>query len=103
LEAENPFGLVTLQIPGMSVDDSFFYQLWLGSTAALDCTANPFPVMTTGISLCINSHREIPVLNTGSRGVPCNENRFFPVRITTQGKPCSGPVLALYGVVVNLY
>ena len=25
------------------------------------------------------------------RGVPCNENRFFPVRITTQGKPCSGP------------
>ena len=24
-------------------------------------------------------------------GVPCNENRFFPVRISTQGKPCSGP------------
>ena len=26
------------------------------------------------------------------KGVPRNENRFFPVRITTQGKPCSGPV-----------
>ena len=25
-------------------------------------------------------------------GDPCNENRFFPVRITIQGKPCSGPV-----------
>ena len=30
------------------------------------CTANPFPVMTTGISLCTNSHREFPVMNTGS-------------------------------------
>ena len=28
--------------------------------------------------------------------VPCNENRFFSVRKTSQGKPCSGPVLALY-------
>ena len=35
------------------------------------------------------------------RGVPCNENRFFPVRITTQGKPCSGPVMALYGIAVH--
>ena len=33
-------------------------------------------------------------------GVPFNENRFFPVRISTQGKPCSGPVLALYGIAV---
>ena len=31
-------------------------------------------------------------------GVPCNENRFFPVRISTQGKPCSDPVLAMYGI-----
>ena len=29
-------------------------------------TANPFPVMTTWISLCSNSHMEIPVMNTGS-------------------------------------
>ena len=29
-------------------------------------TANPFPLMTTGISLCSNSHREFPVMNTGS-------------------------------------
>ena len=28
------------------------------------CTANPFPVMITGISLCSNSHREFPVMNT---------------------------------------
>jgi len=35
------------------------------------------------------SHREIPVMKTG---VPCNENRFFPVWKTSQGKPCSGPV-----------
>ena len=27
-------------------------------------TANPFPVITTGISLCSNSHREFPVMNT---------------------------------------
>ena len=26
---------------------------------------NPFPVLTTGISLCSNSHREIPVMKTG--------------------------------------
>ena len=46
------------------------------------------------------SHREIPVMKTGvpamRTGVPCNENRFFPVWKTSQGKPCSGPVLALY-------
>ena len=37
-------------------------------STSLTChhTANPFPVMTTGISLCTNSHREIPVMNTGS-------------------------------------
>ena len=29
-----------------------------------------------------------------------NENRFFPVRKSSQGKPCSGPVLALYGIAV---
>ena len=33
-------------------------------------------------------------------GVPFNENKFCPVRISTQGKPCSGPVLALYGIAV---
>ena len=35
-----------------------------------------------------------------TRGVPYNKNRFFPVRISTQGKPCSLPVLALYGIAV---
>ena len=50
------------------------------------------------------SHREIPVMKTGvpamRTGVPCNENRFFPVWKTSQGKPCSGPVLALYRIAV---
>ena len=33
-------------------------------------------------------------------GIPCYENRFFPVWKTTHRKPCSGPVLALYGIAV---
>ena len=53
------------------------------------------------------SHREIPVMNTGvpamRTGVPCNEKRFFPVWKTSQGKPCSCPVLALYGIAVYIY
>jgi hypothetical protein len=51
-------------------------------------TANPFPVMKTGV----------PAIRTG---VPCNENRFFPVWKTSQGKPCYGPVLALYRIAVH--
>ena len=51
------------------------------------------------------SHREIPVTTTGvpamRTGVPCNENRVFPVWKTSQGKPCSGPVLALYRIAVQ--
>ena len=35
-----------------------------GHNFSKKCTANPFPVMTTGISLCSNSHREFPVMNT---------------------------------------
>ena len=50
-------------------------------------TANPFPVIKTGV----------PAMRTG---VPCNENRFFPVWKTSQGKSCSGPVLALYRITV---
>jgi hypothetical protein len=34
--------------------------------------------------------------------VPCNENRYFPVWKTSQGKPCSGPILALYRIAVYL-
>ena len=52
-------------------------------------TANPFPVMKTGV----------PAMRTG---VPCNENRFFPVWKTSQGIPCSGPVLALYRIAVHV-
>ena len=67
-------------------------------------TANPFPVIKTGVFPVKFSHREIPVMKTGvpamRTGVPCNENRFFPVWKTSQGKPCSGPVLALYRIAV---
>ena len=59
-------------------------------------TANPFPVKF--------SHREIPVMKTGVpamiTAVSCNENRLFPVWKTSQGKPCSGPVLTLYRIAV---
>ena len=41
----------------------------------------------------------VPAMRTG---VLCNENRFFPVWKTSQGKPCSGPVLALYRIAVLL-
>ena len=71
------------------------------------------PAMRTGVPCNENrvfpvkfSHREIPVMRTGvpamRTGVPCNENRFFPVWKTSQGKPCSGPVLALYRIAVYI-
>ena len=39
----------------------------------------------------------VPAMRTG---VPRNENRFFPLWKTSQGNPCSGPVLALYRIAV---
>ena len=42
-----------------------------------------------GFLCVVFPHREIPVFITG---FPGDENRFFPVRNTTQGKPCSDPV-----------
>ena len=39
----------------------------------------------------------VPAMRTG---VPCNKNRFFLVWKTSHGKPCSGPVLALYRIAV---
>jgi hypothetical protein len=35
------------------------------------------------------------------KGVPCNNNRSIAVRKTSQGKPFSVPVLALYGIAVK--
>ena len=59
-------------------------------------TANPFPVMTTGISLCTNSHREFPVMNTGSlqweQGFPVMKTGFSLWELVHREKP----VLALY-------
>ena len=55
-----------------------------------------FPVYSFSQGIPCNEYR-VPAMRTG---VPCNENRFFPVRKSTQGKPCSGPVLALYGIAV---
>ena len=53
------------------------------------------------------SHREIPVMKTGDPAmrtrVPCKENRLFPVWKTSQGKPCSGPVLILYRIAVYIW
>ena len=49
-------------------------------------TANPFQ---TGV----------PAMRTW---VPCNQNRFFHAWKTSQGKICSGPVLALYRIAVLL-
>ena len=36
-----------------------------------------------GVSVCGGLH---------CKPIPCNENRVFPVRKTSQGKPCSGPI-----------
>ena len=48
-------------------------------------TANPFPVMTTGISLCSNSHREIPVMNTGSLLTKSKGHKSNGVALGTSG------------------
>ena len=60
------------------------------STAELCCmyTAIPYRASTgpeQGFPCVVFPHREIPVFITG---FPGDENRFFPVRKTTQGKPC---------------
>ena len=60
-------------------------------------TANPFPVYSFSQGNPCNENR-VPAMRTG---FPCNKNRFFPVWKNSQGKPCSGPVLALYGIAVN--
>ena len=64
----------------------------------------PIPCNKNRVSPVKFSHREIPVMKTGvpamRTGVSCNGNRFFPVLKTSQGKPCSGPVLALYRIAV---
>ena len=60
------------------------------------CTANPFPVMTTGISLCTNSHREFPVMNTWSlrweEGFPVMKTGFSLWELVHR----ENPVLALF-------
>ena len=65
----------------------------LGFTAY---TANPFPVMTTRISLCTNSHMEIPVMNTGSlqweQGFPVMKTDFSLWELVHR----ENPVLALF-------
>ena len=54
--------------------------------------------MKTGFFLCTFHNREKPVFITG---IPANVNIFFLYGKSTQGKPCSGPVLALYGIAVQ--
>ena len=62
----------------------------------LACTAIPYRVSTgpeQDFPCVVNSHREKPVFISGNpfshcRG-PCIHYRDFPLRITTQGDPCS--------------
>ena len=52
-------------------------------------TAIPYRASTgpeQGFPCVVCPHRENPVFISWD---PCNENRFFPVGNTTQGKPCS--------------
>ena len=52
------------------------------------CTAIPYRASTRpeqGFPCVVFPRREKPVFNTR---FPCDENRIFPVRNTTQGKPC---------------
>ena len=66
--------------------------LWayrIASFLKLDCyTAIPYRVSTgpeQGFPCVLFPNREKPVFITG---IPANGNRFFPVRKSTQGKPC---------------
>ena len=52
------------KLPLYHSSSSDFIKLPLDIRTFDTCTANPFPVMITGISLCSNSHREFPVMNT---------------------------------------
>ena len=62
----------------------FFLVLFL----CIRCTAIPYRVITRwklGFPCEVFPHRENPVFFTWN---PCNENRRFTVRKTSQGKPC---------------
>ena len=86
--------------PWSSPSVSTFFPISEFSYFIIDSThCKPIPVMKTGFSLCTFPNREKTVFITG---IPANVNRFFPVWESTQGKPCSGPVLALYVIAVHL-
>ena len=58
------------------------------TTQLVEYTAIPYRASTgqeQGFSCVVFPHREKPVFLSWD---PCNENRFFPERKTTQGKPC---------------
>ena len=63
--------------------------LWYkDQNSPFDNTAIPYRVSTgpeQGFPFVLFPNREIPVFITG---IPANGNRFFPVRKSTQGKPC---------------
>ena len=82
-----------------------------GTYLYLHCTANPFPVMKTGFSLCSFSHREIPVMKTGSlqweqgstvmkTGFPCVEKLTGKTLFSLQGMGLQW-VLGIYKFVVQ--
>ena len=60
----------------------------LTSECKITYTAIPYRVSTgpeQGFPCVLFPNREKPVFITG---IPANGNRFFPVRKSTQGKPC---------------
>ena len=60
---------------------------------------HPGPVMKTGFSPCTFSHREKPPVYSGN---PVMKTGFSLCWKSTQGKPCSGPVLACSVIFVVL-
>ena len=67
---------------------SLYQTFFAFSKRTLLCTAIPYRASTgpeQGFPCVVFPHREKPVFIAG---FPVDENRFFPVGNTTQGKPC---------------
>ena len=74
----------------------------MGTRPSGNYTAIPYRASTgpeQGFPCVVFPYRENPVFIAG---FPVDENRFFPVWKTSQGKPCSGPVVALYRIAVHI-
>ena len=77
-----------MRVPSPSIESVQDFLTKLG-IKPLMYTAIPYRASTgpeQGFPCVVFPHRENPVFISWD---PCNENRFFPVGNTTQGKPCS--------------